>query len=137
MNGCTHNDMQLQLYSQPESISQIETFVEKVRRQFKIPDELYSDILLVLTEAVTNSIRHGNGLNPQKVVQVSCNCKSGNLFFTVTDEGCGFKPETVADPTAADRISLPNGRGVFLMKQLSDYVCYADNGRKVEICFKR
>lgn len=126
----------LLLNSKPENITLVESFVQQLRSNSLVSDSMYYNVLLVLTEAVNNSIFHGNGADPDKNVKVLASVKRNNLFLTVSDEGKGFFPEKLADPTSPERLTQQNGRGVFLMKQLSENVSYTDNGRKVEICFR-
>ena len=129
------SDFELKISSKPENICLIEPYLEKVRAEHDINEDLYFNMLLVLTEAVNNSIFHGNARNPRKNVNISMQKSQHKLCFFITDEGSGFDPRKLPDPTAPMQIEQPNGRGVFLMRQLSDYVYYYDNGRKVEIQF--
>ena len=57
------------------------------------------------------------------------------LYFDIKDEGCGFNPEELPDPTDPQNIDKPNGRGVFLMKKLADNVEFSDNGSHVRLGF--
>jgi len=57
------------------------------------------------------------------------------LCFTIKDEGAGFDPKIIPDPTTPERITEPNGRGVFLINKLADFVNYSENGTCVEIGF--
>ena len=127
----------LSLASNPDNIALLEPFVQALQYKYGIDENQYYNILLVLTEAVNNGILHGNCGNPNKLVNVNL-CKRGRslLEFTVTDEGNGFDPANLADPTCKERLCEPNGRGVFLMQQLSHSLRYCDNGRKVVFRFK-
>ena len=66
-------------------------------------------------EAVNNAIVHGNKSDIKKFVDVQFNLVNNNLQVTVTDEGKGFKPSEIPDPTKPENIELLAGRGVFLM----------------------
>ncbi len=127
----------LKLSSKPENISQIEPYLQKIKTNFRINDELFYNILLVLTEAVNNSILHGNQSDPRKEVVVKLQQQSTTMIkFVIIDEGDGFNPSNLPDPTSPTQIDQPNGRGVFIMQQLSDHIQFSDSGRKVEIGFK-
>ncbi len=128
-------EMQLRLSSCPENISQLQPFISELRHQYAFCEDLYYDILLVLTEAVNNSILHGNQADPAKNVDVFVKQEQRQLRFTVKDEGRGFDPAKLADPTAPDRIDCPNGRGVFIMRELSDSLGYSNYGRQLDIRF--
>ena len=87
-------------------------------------------------EAVNNSILHGNQADPQKRVSVRLRASRRSFTFVVSDQGGGFDPAELLDPTAPEQVSIPNGRGVFLMQKLSDGLRFKDNGRRVNIRFK-
>jgi len=122
----------LELPSNAKNISKIEPYVDGIMRSYALTDGVYGNILISLTEAVTNAIMHGNKQDENKkvIVCVKDICTE-NITFLVSDEGPGFDPDQLPDPTATE-----SGRGVFLMRQLSDGVRFADEGRTVEIFFK-
>lgn len=127
----------LQLKSIPENIVLLEPFVEKAKPYCHVSNEQYHNILLVLTEAVNNSIVHGNRADPDKKVRIQMNINTQSLRFVVQDEGHGFDLSQIPDPTSPNQLTQPNGRGVFLMRCLADTVSFAENGRKVFIYFNR
>jgi serine/threonine-protein kinase RsbW len=96
---------------------------------------LYPNILISLTEAVNNAVQHGNRNDISKIVCVRSQKLKHTLHCEISDEGRGFDPEKVPDPTSPENIEKPGGRGVFLMRQLSDKVRFKDNGSTVELEF--
>ncbi len=130
-----NKEFYLQLSSHPQNIRLVEPYVLKVKKRFNIDDEVYFNILLVLTEAVNNCILHGNQADPRKHVHIRMHPNRNALYFVVRDEGEGFNPDRLPDPTQPERLTCANGRGVFLMRQLSDTVHYSNDGRQVEISF--
>lgn len=128
-------DYQITLDSAPESIAEVEAFVEQLREEIEIPDELYGNILICLTEAVNNCIIHGNKLNPLKKVTLTCVRKDNVLSFIAEDEGDGFDFNNLPDPTAPENREKLTGRGVFLMRQLSNHLKYSKGGSAVEMRF--
>ena len=126
----------LTLSSDPKNVARVESFVEKVVAKYCISPDMYGNILISLTEAVTNAITHGNASDSSKTVCVACQEQKGRLSFQITDEGAGFDFDNLPDPTAPENLLKIGGRGVFLMKQLSDTVHFHNNGSTVEICFK-
>lgn len=126
----------LELPSCVSSICELENFVNTVTRQYRIKKDKYPDILISLTEAVNNAIVHGNKKDVKKYVKIYINKTPRGLTFVISDEGNGFNPMSVPDPTAPENIECCGGRGVFLMKQLADRVNYLNNGSTVEISFK-
>jgi len=125
----------LTLASNPRNVAQVEQFVEKFVSRFNVCQNTYGNILISLTEAVNNAIIHGNRNDESKTVQVMVRKRNGDIAFRVSDEGTGFDYNSLPDPTAPDNLTKLGGRGVFLMKELSDDMRYYDNGRTVEMRF--
>ncbi len=126
----------LQLASNPKNVATIEPYVNQVVEAYNIDHEMYGNILISLTEAVNNAIIHGNGKDSQKMVVVDLKSDDKKITFTVSDEGRGFDPGLLPDPTAPENILKLGGRGIFLMRQLADLVIFSNNGNTVEMQFK-
>ncbi len=126
----------LVLSSEPKNVSKVEPFIERLVGKYHIRPDVYGNILITLTEAVTNAIVHGNASNSKKNVEVSLQKAENNLTFIISDEGKGFDYSNLPDPTAPENLLKVGGRGVFLMKQLSDLVIFSNNGSTVEIQFR-
>jgi len=127
----------LELKSNPKSVCHIEPYVNRIVEDFKINDEIYGNILISLTEAVNNAIYHGNQEDDSKTVRIKlANFTNKQIASEVSDDGNGFNPNDLPDPTAPDNIMKLGGRGVFLMQQLSDDVEFKDNGSTVHINFR-
>jgi serine/threonine-protein kinase RsbW len=94
-------------------------------------------IRLALEEAVVNAHKHGNRCDRDKHIMVSYEVTPQRLVIRVRDEGGGFDPQIIPDPTAPDRISLPNGRGIMLMRAYLDDVSYNDTGNEVQLVKER
>jgi serine/threonine-protein kinase RsbW len=88
-------------------------------------------VSLALTEAVVNAIRHGNLQDLNKQVRVTCKLSRRRLLIEVADQGPGFDPSRVPDPTAPDRLEIPSGRGLMLMRSYMNRVQYNDRGNAV------
>ena len=114
----------------------VETFVQGICADYNLEKDVYSNILISLTEAVNNAITHGNNEDESKFVQVESRLQKPFLNVRVSDEGLGFNPNALPDPTIDDNVCRIGGRGVFLIRQLSDDVTFRDNGRTVEMSFK-
>lgn len=126
------NQVKITKGNNPEGI--VERMVVNLCEQMNIKEEKFGNILLALTEAVDNAIEHGNKNNPEKTVELSYKTSSEGLTFTVADQGQGFDPSHVSDPTNPTNIS-EEGRGLFVMKQLADKVDFEENGKKVILSF--
>lgn len=121
--------------SVPENINLIESMMEDLKSEIQLSDETEANILVCLSEAVNNAIFHGNGALSTKKVTVNTLLEDKKLSFSIKDEGAGFNPENIKDPTAPENIDKPTGRGVFLMKNLADKVEFHDGGSKIIITF--
>jgi serine/threonine-protein kinase RsbW len=130
------NSQQIVLESSLESIDVVENLISKVKEEHSISEENYNGIWIALNEAVTNAIKHGNKYDPSKKVRLTVETKDDRyICFTVKDEGKGFDPSEVPDPTSPECIEQPNGRGVFLINRLADTVNFSGNGTILEMCF--
>jgi serine/threonine-protein kinase RsbW len=126
----------LSISSKAENIILVEKMIDDVCAQFNINEDFYGNILVALTEAVNNAIYHGNQSNPNKQIEISFKASPNFISFIVKDEGKGFNYSSLPDPTNPENIEKPNGRGVFLMRNLADNVSFEDNGSKVTMDFK-
>jgi serine/threonine-protein kinase RsbW len=118
-----------------ENIRMIESFIDNAKDRFQLDDDIYGNIMIAVTEAVNNAIKHGNSNNKTKNVHLSLFLQDSMIKFIVKDEGDGFNYQDLPDPTAPENLKKPGGRGIFLMKHLSDEVEFKDNGRVVELSF--
>ena len=89
-----------------------------------------------LTEALSNAMLYGNRSDPHKRVRVEVSVRVEEVTARVTDQGVGFDPALVPDPTLPDNISKPGGRGIFLMKSLMDEVQFNDQGNSVTLILR-
>ena len=129
------NTISIQVPSIIENIRMIESFIDNAKERFHLDDDMYGNIMIAVTEAVNNAIKHGNAGDKAKNVSLSLSLNDSLLKFTVKDEGVGFNYENLPDPTSPENLEKIGGRGIFLMKHLSDEVQFKDNGRIVELSF--
>jgi len=99
----------LKLMSSPCQIAQLETFVKKLSEEYSIAPDIYPNILISLTEAVNNAIHHGNQNDKNKFVRISIAQKKKSVVFKISDEGKGFNPNAIPDPTSTERIECSGG----------------------------
>jgi serine/threonine-protein kinase RsbW len=122
--------------SDPQNVSRVQPFVDGLASELKLPEDVHGNILISVTEAVTNAIVHGNCADQSKQVFISSRCRENALSIRVMDEGTGFDPEFVPDPTRPEFIERCGGRGLFLMRHLSDRCSFLRGGSMVEMRFK-
>ena len=128
-------NISIEIPSLAENIRIIESFIDNAKEKYRLDDDIYGNIMIAVTEAVNNAIRHGNRDNSSKNVFISLSLDEGMIKFKIQDEGDGFDFHKLPDPTSPENISKPGGRGIFLMKHLSDEVDFKENGKIVELSF--
>lgn len=115
----------------------VEKMIDGVCAQLKFDENMYGKVYVAVTEAVYNGMLHGNKLDAQKHVDVSYTIKPNYrvLEFTITDDGEGFEPSEVADPTTEKNILKESGRGVFLIKNMATRYTYNAKGNSITMEF--
>ena len=97
------------------------TLLDLCRRAGCNGDEEYW-LVSALREALANAVRHGNGQDPNQDVRVFFTIESATVTIRVEDEGEGFEPADIPDPTAPENLLRPSGRGIFYMRQFMNRV---------------
>lgn len=85
-------------------------------------EEVAFGVDMAIREAVTNAILHGNKKDEQKFVRVTAKSSSNSLEISVDDEGEGFNPEDVPNPTESENLLKASGRGIFFMRTFMNAV---------------
>ncbi len=125
----------LNISSSFENMALVERMVEDVCDDYKVNEDSFGNILIAVTEAVNNAIYHGNKGDANKNITIGFYSHEKDIQFSVSDEGVGFDFINLPDPTDPLNIDKPNGRGVFLMKNLADKVEFNNNGQEVLLTF--
>jgi serine/threonine-protein kinase RsbW len=129
--------LKLKLKSSPCQVAYLQSYVAKLKSECHLPQEVHDNILITLTEAVNNAIIHGNKADTNKHVKIMCVDKTSKVIISISDEGLGFNPNKVTDPTLQENLECCGGRGVYIMKELSDTIEFLDEGRTVQMHFHR
>lgn len=95
------------------------------------PERAIFHVHLALEEALVNAIKHGNCLDCSKEVHCCVRLAEDRVWIRVCDEGPGFNPEHVPDCTNEDRLEVPSGRGIMLMRSFMSKVEYDPPGNCV------
>ena len=88
-------------------------------------------VRLALDEALVNAVKHGNSGDSSKTVYVEFNINKDRIVIQVEDQGPGFIPDQLPDPTAEENLGRPNGRGVMLMRAYMTEVDFNEHGNRV------
>lgn len=90
-------------------------------------------VRLALEEALVNAIKHGNQMDPNKKVRVTCRVDSEKVRVEIEDQGEGFQLDDVPDPTADENLERPCGRGIMLMRAFMSLIEYNSAGNCVTL----
>lgn len=88
-------------------------------------------VRLAIEEALVNAIKHGNQMDPNKTVRIACRIAQQMVRIEIEDQGEGFQPEEVPDPTADENLERPCGRGIMLMRAFMSRIEYNATGNRV------
>ena len=128
-------NIRIEIPSLSDNIRMIESFIDNAKEKFHLNEDIYGNIMIAVTEAVNNAIRHGNRGDSSKNVALGLSLEEGMIKFRVEDQGIGFDFHNLPDPTAPENLEKPGGRGIFLMKHLADEVDFREHGKVVELSF--
>jgi serine/threonine-protein kinase RsbW len=126
----------IRIESSVSNLRIVEDAIDAIMNEIGISHENYGKIMVSTLEAVNNAILHGNKSDLIKMVDVEIAYRDNKLKIKITDEGNGFIPEKVPDPTTPQNIESADGRGIFLMSRLADKVKFSKKGNAVTMTFK-
>jgi serine/threonine-protein kinase RsbW len=110
----------LEVESNPNNLIIVEEFVNYFAVDLGLDEEKINGLLLAVTEATTNAIIHGNKNNSLKLVRINVTVENSILTIKIKDEGNGFDPSIVPDPTNPENLLKDSGRGLYLMRVYMD-----------------
>lgn len=114
----------LEIESTPNNLITVEEFVNYFSVELGLDQEKISGLLLAVTEATTNAIIHGNKNNKLKLVRIYVYVDGKTITIKIKDEGKGFDPTIVPDPTDPENLLKDSGRGLYLMRVYMDGLEY-------------
>ena len=118
------------------NIKIIDVILHTIQKTVPLTDAQLFELRLVLSEAITNAIRHGNDYNPEKTVYIRYTAEAKALKFFISDEGSGFNIQQVTDPTLDENVEKEGGRGVFLMKKICQICTYSAQEKAYTLTYK-
>ncbi len=119
--------------SDPAEARRVQDEIEQHLQTRNASDHDVFSIRLALEEALINAIKHGNQMDREKKVFVSYRFLTDRFEVLIADEGTGFDPDDVPDPTAVENLERPCGRGLMLMKHYMSEVYYNERGNSVSM----
>ena len=112
---------------------QVEESIIATTSSYGYGEEIKFALRLSLEEALSNAIRHGNRGKADKKVHIAYQINSERIDIFVEDEGRGFDPGEVPDPTSKENLESPSGRGIMLMRAYMNKVEYNRQGNRVHL----
>lgn len=107
--------------------------IVNLMEQQNFPMRAVFGVRLALEEALVNAIKHGNRMDPDKKVRVLCQICEIKVRIEIEDEGEGFDPSDVPDPTDEENLEKPGGRGIMLMRSFMNLIEYNDAGNQLTL----
>lgn len=107
---------ELQIPSDPAEGQRIQNLLVEELQSRQCPEKVLFSIKLAVEEALVNAIKHGNQMDRGKLVHIRYSIEADEFRIEIRDEGPGFRPEDVPDPTAPENLERPCGRGLLLMR---------------------
>jgi serine/threonine-protein kinase RsbW len=111
----------------------VQSEIEHALHSGRFSDHDIFAIRLAVEEALINAIKHGNQMDRDKTVRVVYYVSAERFEVEIVDQGPGFAPDEVPDPTSPENLERPCGRGLLLMKHYMSEVAYSDRGRAVRM----
>ena len=122
MTGRPPRTFALTIPSRLDALDAVHHLIEEASREFNLNEEIAYWIELSISESMINAIRHGNQSDPSKEATLRISSDGTAIEVIVEDEGTGFKLEDLADPTDAQNLLKPSGRGILIIRSFMDEV---------------
>ncbi len=113
---------ELSLPSRIDTVAAAAAAVAEFVSRSGISDDVAFGIDMAIREAVTNAVLHGNKQDEDKTVDIILKSSPDGVEISVHDQGAGFNPESVPDPTVQENVLKTSGRGIFFMRSFMDEV---------------
>jgi serine/threonine-protein kinase RsbW len=107
-----------------ESVSEVEAAADQLATDAGLDEDERFRVTMAVHEAAINAVLHGNDYNPALEINVSMENTGSKLIFVIADQGSGFDPDHLPDPSAPENILRGTGRGIFLIRSLMDEVSF-------------
>lgn len=135
----TSREISLTIPSRLKELRKIERLSGEIAQKMALSEDQQDNLSIAVTEAVGNAIVHGNKKDPRKKVHILFRLEKNRVRVTVKDEGQGFNPDELSDPLDPKNLMKESGRGIFILKTLTDEVSFSfsPEGTTVEFVLKK
>ncbi len=130
------DEASFELFNEREQIEQAEKALLAALERQRFDGASIFAIRLAFEEGVVNAFRHGHKELPDKPIQVSWKVKPHEVAISITDQGPGFDPEDVPDPTLDANLEIPSGRGIMLIRAYMTEVAFNDQGNSIQMRYE-
>lgn len=121
----------LVIKSERSELCKVERFLSQVFLEYKLTSSCFNKVFLCVSEAVVNAIDHGNKKVAEKNITIALCCCNDRISICVSDQGEGFDSNAVGDPTQSHNLLKESGRGIHIIRSLSQSLCYNKKGNSV------
>ena len=128
---------EISIANDPKHVRELIEITEQKIMEASIPGEIADDVSIALLEAVNNAIIHGNQRNFEKYVTVRMTIADKKVEISVIDQGNGFDPSQLDDPSHPENLFRPNGRGLYFIRELMDEVEINSSNAGSEIIMRK
>ena len=120
-----------------DEIDRIQQDILGVLARYGYDDAACFAVRTAIEEAVSNAIHHGNDNDPRRKVTIEYAADEASIEIEIEDEGAGFDPESVPDPTRPENVDIPSGRGIMLMRVYMSEVEFTAAGNGVRMRYEK
>ncbi len=113
-------------------LKMVETFLTDIFRKYDLDTKYFNKVYLCVSEAVINAIKHGNKNDRRKKVSIEVQFDFHEIKVKVEDEGNGFDITSISDPTNERNLRNESGRGIFIIRTLTNQIEYNEKGNRVQ-----
>ena len=132
-----HDSASFHIVNQREDILRAETFLDEALTRHRFPEAAKFALRLALEEGLVNAFKHGHrGLPPETPVDLKLKVNDTTVQIDVVDQGPGFDPAKVPDPTLDENLDKPSGRGLLLMRAYMSTLEYLGRGNHLRMVFE-
>ena len=122
----------LVIKSDVSELKKVEKFLIDIFNDYNFEKKYFNKIYLCISEAVVNAIKHGNKNDLKKYVSIAVDCSLLDIKVQIEDEGDGFDINQVKDPTSKENLNNESGRGIFIIRKLSNQIEYNEKGNRIQ-----
>ena len=120
----TLKEYYLEILSDPNSLPKVEEFLQRIGNENQLEKIKLNNLILSINEATTNAMLHGNKGQIEKKVKIAISVNNSKIKAVIKDEGKGFDPTKVPNPTRPENLFKESGRGLYIMKTCTDIMNY-------------